>query len=189
MPKKAIILLAEGFEEVEAVTPADYLRRSGVELCSAAIGESKTVTGAHGVPLNADTTLGELAKQGKAGAASWDAVVIPGGMPGAANLAGSKETGALLLEMAAAGKLVCAICASPAVVLAPLGLLSGKNFTCYPGMEANVKDGRWTEGQVAVDGNIISSRGPGTAGAFALAIIAALLGDAASKQVARAVLL
>ena len=189
MSKKAVVLLAEGFEEVEAVTPIDYLRRAGVEVTIAAIGESLSVKGARGITVNADITLAELSKQGKAKASCWDAVVVPGGMPGATNLAASKETGTLLLEMAGAGKLVCAICASPAVVLAPLGLIAGKNFTCYPGMEKNVTDGKWLEKPAVVDGNIITSRGAGVAGHFAVAIIGELLGEAEAKKTAQAVLL
>jgi 4-methyl-5(b-hydroxyethyl)-thiazole monophosphate biosynthesis len=187
MRKKAIVLLADGFEEVEAITPVDYLRRAGVEVTTAAIGGSLTVTGSHGVPVNADALLGDLAKQGKA--AFWDAVVIPGGMPGAANLAASKEAGALIKEMAVTGKWVCAICASPAVVLSPLGLLTGKKFTCYPGMEEKVQDGQWSEDQVVVDGKIITSRGAGTAGVFAVAVISGLLGAEEGKKAARSVLL
>ena len=189
MTRKAIVLLADGFEEVEAITPIDYLRRAAVEVTAAAIGEKLAVKGAHGVLVSADTILGELAKQGKNYAASWDAVIIPGGMPGAANLAASKAAGALLAEMAAADKYVCAICASPAVVLAPLGVLSGKRFTCYPGMEAQVRDGIWSEDRVVIDGSIITSRGAGTAGEFAVAIISAMLGEAEGKRVAEAVLL
>jgi 4-methyl-5(b-hydroxyethyl)-thiazole monophosphate biosynthesis len=111
-------------------------------------------------------------------------------MPGASNIAASKEAGALIAETAAAeGKQVCAICASPAVVLAPLGLLSGKKFTCYPGMEEKVSDGKWTEGRVVIDGNIITSRGAGTAGEFAVAVIGQLLGDEAGDKIAASVLL
>ena len=189
MAKKAVVLLAEGFEEVEAVTPIDYLRRAGVEVTTAAIGESQAVKGSRGIPVNADTTLAGLAKQGKADAASWDAVVIPGGLPGATNLAASKEVGALIKGMAAAGKWVCAICASPAMVLAPLGLLSGKKFTCYPGKEQTVKDGTWAEDRVVIDGNIITSRSAGTAGNFAIAIIGKLLSEAEGKKIAESVLL
>ena len=189
MVKKIVVLLAEGFEEVEAVTPIDYLRRAGVEVTTAAIGESLTVKGSRGIPVIADTTLAELTKQGKTGVSSWDAVVIPGGIPGASNLAASKETGTLLKEMAAAGKWICAICASPAMVLAPLGLLSGKKFTCYPGREKNIKDGEWSGDRVVVDGNIITSRGAGTAGNFAITIIEKLLGEAEGKKIEAAVLL
>jgi 4-methyl-5(b-hydroxyethyl)-thiazole monophosphate biosynthesis len=188
MPKKVIVFVAEGFEEVEAVTPIDYLRRAGLEVTVAAIGGNRLVTGSHGIALTADTSLGELAKQGRAGAA-WDAVLLPGGMPGAANLAASKETAALVKDMAAAGKWVAAICASPAVVLAPLGLLAGRRFTCYPGMETRVEGARWTQEPVVVDGNIITSRGAGTAGRWAVEIIGALLGPAEGEKTARSVLL
>jgi 4-methyl-5(b-hydroxyethyl)-thiazole monophosphate biosynthesis len=187
MTKKAIILLADGFEEVEALTPIDYLRRAGVEVTAAAIGDSLTVKGRwSGLKVTADTTLAEIAKGGTGG---WDAVVLPGGMPGAANLAASKETGALLKEMAACGKLICAICASPALVLSPLGLLAGKKFTCYPGMEEKAREGKWSDKRVVADGNIITSRGAGTAGEFAIAIIEKLIDGAAAKKIAETVLL
>jgi 4-methyl-5(b-hydroxyethyl)-thiazole monophosphate biosynthesis len=189
MPKKVIVLLAGGVEEVEAVTPIDYLRRAGLELTTAAIGKNRVVTGSHGIPLTADATLEELAGEGRAGAGSWDAILLPGGMPGAANLAASKEAGALLKDMAAAGKWVGAICASPAVVLAPLGLLAGRRFTCYPGMETRVSGAQWTEDSVAVDGNIITSRGAGTAAKWAVEIIGKLLDPAEGEKVARSVLL
>ncbi|MDR0442538.1 MAG: DJ-1/PfpI family protein [Treponema sp.] len=182
MAKKTIVLLADGFEEVEAVTPIDYLRRAGVEVTTAAIGKSASVKGARGIQINADITL-------EGHDAAWDAVVLPGGMPGASNLAASKETSALIKIMAADGKLICAICASPAVVLFPLGLLSGKKFTCYPGLEEKVKDGVWSEHKVVIDGNIITSRGAGTAGHFAVAIIEKLLDEETAKKIADSVLL
>jgi 4-methyl-5(b-hydroxyethyl)-thiazole monophosphate biosynthesis len=183
MKKKALVLLAEGFEEVEAVTPVDYLRRAGIEVITAAVGQNITVKGARSVSLLADIFLTGL----KAG--EYDAVVIPGGMPGAVNIEASGEAGAFIKEMAAEGKMVCAICASPAVVLAPLGLLAGKKFTCYPGMEAKVTGGIWLDERVVRDGNIITSRGAGTAGEFAVAIISTLLDETASKKIAEAVLL
>ncbi|GHV58019.1 DJ-1 family protein [Spirochaetia bacterium] len=194
MPKKVIILLAEGFEEVEAVTPIDYLRRAGLEVTTAGIGANRTVTGSHGIQVIADKTLGELAKAGKTTAADWDAVLIPGGLPGATNLAADKETGALLKKMAAAGKTVAAICASPAVVLAPLGILADKRFTCYPGMEKTVTGAHWSEDRVVIDtgdagGSIITSRGAGTAAGFAIAVIGKLLDEAEGKKIAASVLL
>ncbi|MDR0456960.1 MAG: DJ-1/PfpI family protein [Treponema sp.] len=188
--KNAIVLLAEGFEEVEAVTPIDYLRRAGITVTIAAVGAigggDLSVKGARGITVNADAVLQDLIKRQ---AASYDAVIIPGGMPGAANIAASPEAGALIKEMAAAGKLVCAICASPAVVLAPLGILSGKKFTCYPGMEEKVLDGKWTDERVAIDGNIVTSRSAGTAGEFAVAIITQLLSQAEGDKIAQTVLL
>jgi 4-methyl-5(b-hydroxyethyl)-thiazole monophosphate biosynthesis len=186
MVKKALVLLADGFEEVEAITPIDYLRRAGVEVTVAAIGESMTVTGRWtGLKVQADTTLSKATGE-------WDAVILPGGMPGASNLAASKETGLLLKEMAAANKLICAICASPAVVLAPLGLLDGKRFTCYPGMEKKLSSdilSSFFGDRVVVDENIITSRGAGTAGEFAIAIIEELLDENAAVKVAETVVL
>jgi len=186
MAKKAIVLLAEGFEEVEAVTPIDYLRRAGVEVTIVAISFIMTVKGAQGIKVDADTTLAGIDDDETD---SWDAVIIPGGSNGAANLAASNQTGALLKNMAASGKLVCAICASPAVVLSPLGLLAGKKFTCYPGLEEKVKEGKWSNERVVVDGNIITSRSAGTSGEFAVAIIEKLLDEEAAKKIADAVLL
>ena len=185
MPKKAIVLLAEGFEEVEAVTPIDYLRRAGVEVTTAAVSIIMTVKGSRGVKVDADTELATI----DSGSANWDAVILPGGANGAANIAASQDAVKLIKNMAADGKLVCAICASPAVVLAPLGLLAGKKFTCYPGLEEKVKDGKWSDERVVVDGNIITSRSAGTTGEFAVAIIKKLIDEAAGKKVADAVLL
>jgi 4-methyl-5(b-hydroxyethyl)-thiazole monophosphate biosynthesis len=191
MAKKIAVLLAEGFEEVEAVTPIDYLRRAGLELTTVSTGKSKLVTGSHGIPLNADILFSDL---GDRGAVFWDAVILPGGMPGASNLAASAAVGKFLKDIAAAGKIVAAICASPAVVLAPLGLLAGRRFTCFPGMEKKVdlllnSGGRWSEERVVVDGNTVTSRGAGTAGAFAVALIGILLGEEEGKAIARTVLL
>jgi len=187
MAKKAIVLLADGFEDVEAVTPIDYLQRAGIEVTTVSISDSLTVTSKWGgIKVTAVATLAQIAKQGTSG---YDAIILPGGMPGTANLAASKETGSLVKEMAAGGKLVCAICAAPALVLAPLGLLDGKKFTCYPGMEEKAANGKWSGDRVVTDGNFITSRGAGTAGEFAVAIIEKLLDKAAAQKIAEAVLL
>jgi 4-methyl-5(b-hydroxyethyl)-thiazole monophosphate biosynthesis len=184
MEKKVLVLLADGFEEVEAITPIDYLRRAGITVVSAALGPSKTVTGARGVPVNAEITLEEAG-----GAASYEGVLIPGGLPGASNLAASAAVGALIKDFAAADKWVCAICAAPAVVLAPLGLLRGRRFTCYPGVEGDVSDGEWSADPVVVHGKIITSRAAGTAALWALTIIRRILGEEEAKRVASSVLL
>jgi len=187
--KSAIVLLADGFEEVEAVTPIDYLRRAGIEVTIAAVSGNLPVKGARGIVVDADVTLYDLLVNQQETVAIYDAIIIPGGMPGSTNIAASPEAGTLIMEMAAAGKLICAICAAPAVVLAPLGILSGKKFTCYPGMEKTVQGGRWTDERVAIDGSIITSRGAGTAGEFAAAIIGQLLGETEADRIAQAVLL
>jgi len=187
MEKKAVVLLADGFEDVEAITPIDYLQRAGIKVTTVSVSENCSVTSRWGgIKLIADTTLAECRQQGSQ---NWDAVILPGGIPGATNLAASKDVNALLLEMADAGKLICAICASPVIVLAPLGLLAGKKFTCYPGLENNVKQGEWSDDNTVIDGNIITSRSAGTSGHFAISIIKKLLGEDAAKKVIDAVLL
>jgi 4-methyl-5(b-hydroxyethyl)-thiazole monophosphate biosynthesis len=189
MSKRVIVFLADGFEEVEAITPIDYLRRAGIEVCTLALGREKTVTGSHGIKVLAEGSLPELVKQGKTAATAWDGVLLPGGMPGAANIAASAEAGSLVTEFARGGKWVCAICASPAVVLAPLGLLTGRRFTCYPGMEKEVSGGQWSEDPVVIHENIITSRAAGTAGLWATAITGKLLDEGTAKKTAAAVLL
>ncbi|MDR3277115.1 MAG: DJ-1/PfpI family protein [Treponema sp.] len=189
MAKKALVLLADGFEEVEAVTPIDYLRRAGVAVTVATVAGSLAVRGSHGITVTADALLSGL------GSGGWDAVVLPGGMPGASNLAASAPAGQILRDTAAAGKLVAAICASPAVALAPWGLLDGRRWTCYPGMEdrafaaAPALKAGWTDIRVVTDGNIITSRGAGTAGLFATAIIARLVDEEAARKISASVLM
>ncbi|MDR2049901.1 MAG: DJ-1/PfpI family protein [Treponema sp.] len=189
MTKNALVFLAEGFEEVEALTPVDYLRRAGIEVTTASITASRTVKGARGVPVVTDALLEDLSKQGRLSPEAWDAVFIPGGMPGASNLAACPAVGKIFKEMAEAGKIFAAICASPAVVLAPLGLLEGKNFTCFPGLEDTVKGGKHSLEKVVVDGNLITSRAPGTAAAFALALIEKLAGPVTAKKIVEDTLL
>jgi len=183
--KKAIVLLADGFEDVEAVTPIDYLRRAGIEVTTASISKTQTVTSKWGgIKLTADTILTEQIINSE-----WDAVILPGGMPGAVNLAASKDVTALLQKTAEAGRLVCAICASPVLVLAPLGILAGKKFTCYPGLEEKVTNALWQKDRVVVDGSIITSRAAGTTGEFALAIVEKLLDKEAAKKLSDILLL
>ena len=189
MGKKALCFLAEGFEEVEAVTPIDYLRRAGVEVTVAAIGTEKTVTGSRHISIMADTTIAALENEGLFRTESWDAVFVPGGMPCAVNLAASVAAGNFYKEMAGKGKIIAAICASPAVFLAPLGLLQGKKFTCYPGLENKVSGGIWLEDKVVVDGNLVTSRAAGTAVFFALALVELLEGKEAANKLTAAALL
>jgi len=194
MGKKALVFLADGFEEMEAIIPVDCLLRAGVEVVIAAIRTSLSVTGSHGITVTANTTIAALNKSGSLNPAGWDCVFIPGGMPGASNLAACVPAGAVFREMAKAGKPIAAICASPAVFLAPLGLLEGKRFTCYPGMEKKpdgsiVGGGIWLEERVVIDGNLITSRAAGTAAEFALALVEKLAGSDAAKKLKSAALL
>lgn len=182
--KKACILLAEGFEEVEAITPADYLRRAGVEVTILGVG-GREIKGSHGITVSADATL-----DSEKDAPLFDAVILPGGMPGAKHLAESKDVVDLIQHHYAAGRIVAAICAAPAVVLhGACNLLQGKRFTGFPGTESQVKGGLPLAERVVIDGNLITSRSAGTAGEFAVAIAAALVGGKAAGSVAESVLL
>jgi len=195
MGKKAFVLLADGFEDVEAITPIDYLQRAGIEVTTVSISQSQTVTSRWGgIKLHANTTIADFLKVSAEEKIEWDAVICPGGMPGAANLAASGEVSELLKKMSANNKLTCAICAAPVVVLSPLGLLKNKKFTCYPGMEEKAAEGVTHGGvfcneRVVVDGNIITSRAAGTTGEFAIAIIEKLLDKETAKKIADTVLL
>jgi len=161
---------------------------------TAAIGKSLAVKGSHGIQITADALLDDLLAERKLLPSAWDGVVVPGGLPGADNLAASRETGGVITEMAAQGRLICAICAAPARVLAPLGLLKGRKFTCFPGEEEKATSvssasygAQWKEDRVVVDGIFITSRGAGTAGEFACAIVEKLTGE--GKKLAERVLL
>ncbi|MEI6386524.1 MAG: DJ-1 family glyoxalase III [Spirochaetota bacterium] len=185
--KQACVFLAEGFEEVEALTPVDYLRRAGVEVTTLAIG-SLRVTGSHGIEVAADLSVADAA--GPAAGRDWDAVVVPGGQPGSSNIAASKEAIAIIMRQSARGGLVAAICAAPAVVLhGACGLLAGRRFTGYPGTEASVTGATFVPDRVVVDGNLITARAAGCAGEFSVAIVESLLGRDAAGELAGKVLL
>ncbi|HQB07509.1 MAG TPA: DJ-1/PfpI family protein [Rectinema sp.] len=180
--KTACILLAEGFEEVEAITPADYLRRAGIDVTIAGI-TGKRVRGCHGIIIETDSGQEALDKD-------YDAILIPGGMPGARNLAENALVRGLIIRHYKKGKIIAAICASPALVLhAACNLLEGKKFTGYPGTEDQIKGGHFFPERVVVDGNIITSQGPGTAGEFAISIISLLEGPQKANEVAQHTLL
>jgi 4-methyl-5(b-hydroxyethyl)-thiazole monophosphate biosynthesis len=179
--KKVVILLAPGFEEVETVTPFDYLRRAGLEVKFAGIG-GREIPSSRGMVIRADLLLEEVR------AADFDAVVVPGGQPGSNNLAATPLVLELIKTLSAAGKVVGAICAAPAVVLGKTGLLTGRRFTCFPGMETQVTGGHFTEDRVAVDGNIVTSRAAGTSAEFALALVTLLAGSEAADKIVAATL-
>lgn len=164
------IFLANGFEEVEALTTVDLLRRAGITVTMISIHEQRMVTGAHMISVEADAVLTEV------GDMNFDGLVLPGGMPGTLNLQNHETVCAMVREYHAKGKMVAAICAAP-TVFGYLGLLDGKKATCYPGMEDGLKNAIWCEDPVVTDGNIITSRGVGTAIDFSAAIIRYLLKD------------
>jgi len=181
MQKSALIFLAEGFEEIEAVTCIDILRRAAVEVTIAGLS-ANPVVGSRGVRLNADQDVDSVDE-------TFDAYVLPGGGPGAVNLARCKKVQMILRDAERQGKIIAAICASPAVVLSPLGLLKNKSATCYPGMQKDFpSDAHFMPEAVVVDGNLITSRGPATAMEFALTMVEHLAGPDVRHQVARATL-
>ncbi len=149
------ILLAEGFEETEMIAPLDLLRRAGVAVQTVGI-TGKEVVGAHGIKICADILPEEVNPDLCRG------VILPGGMPGTTNLMEASFVRELLLECNQKGGLLAAICAAP-MILGELGLLQGKRAACFPGFEEHLKGAVVTKDPVAVDGNVITSRGAGTA--------------------------
>ena len=173
--KTAIVLLADGFEEVEAITPIDFLRRAGITVTSLSISDSLEVRGGHDIVVKADGLLKDWRGE-------VDAIVVPGGGVGSKNLAASHSVAAVLKTQVAQQGLVAAICAAPVVVLGPLGILDGKKFTCFPGMETSISSGKFSLERVVQDGQLICSRAAGTSAEFAEAIIAALLGPGSAQK-------
>ena len=181
MPGKVIVVLADGFEEIEAVTPIDVLRRAGLEVITAGVGGQR-VTGSHGITVETDTVIEDIVDLP-------DAVVLPGGMPGAENLAKSTHLRELLKRMDADSRHIGAICAAPAVALAPTGILDGRKATCYPGFEARFNEAiQFSAERVIADGNVVTSRGPGTALEFALTLAGRLAGAETAAELTEGML-
>ena len=180
--KKVFIFLAEGFEETEAVATMDIMLRGDLDVTSVSISGKLPVTGAHGIAVNADTLFE------KADISSGDMLVLPGGMPGAANLNAHAGVKSALEQYAASGKKIAAICAAP-LVLGGLGLLQGKKATAYPSFEPTLTGATFVKSPVVKDGNIITGRGPGFVFEFGLAIVEELQGKAKADEVAEGLLL
>ncbi len=153
------IHLAEGFEETEAITPTDILRRGGVEVQLVSMTNNLVVTGAHGIKLTADILFEDADYD------SCEMIVLPGGMPGTLNLQQHSELCDKIKEFAVKGKFVAAICAAP-MILGEMNLLENRHATIYPEMEEHLKKAKVLKDAVVVDDNIITSRGPATAAKF-----------------------
>lgn len=173
---RSFIFLANGFEEIEALTVVDVMRRAGMDIKTVSITDHHDVTGAHGITVKADFTF----KEADYADSEW--LICPGGMPGSTNLHEFAPLGDLLKVHK--GK-IAAICAAPAVVLAPLGLLEGKEATCYPGFEDEARKYGAIIRDVPVMNleKLVTGNGPSSALHFALAIVANSMGDNAAQQV------
>jgi DJ-1 family protein len=173
---KACVFLADGFEETEAFTPYDLLKRAGVETVTIGMG-SKNVVSSHGLHVTADLSDDEYT-------ADYDVLILPGGLPGATNLASSKTVRAALLRQRSDDRYIAAICASPAAVLGPLGLLDGYEATCYPGCDKDFfPEFKFSRDLVVKSGKLITGKGPGAAWPFGLKIIETLLGPVTLEKI------
>ena len=161
---KVYIFFADGFEDIEGLTVVDLMRRAGIDIQTVSIKETKEIRTSHGIDLLTDRTFGEC------DFSDADMLVIPGGMPGTLNLGASDMVNKVIKKFAGEGKIVAAICAAPSV-LGAAGLLEGRHATCHPGFEEKLTGAITSEDAVVVDGNIITSRGMGTAIDFGLAIV------------------
>ena len=175
------VYLADGFEEIEALTVVDVLRRAGVDTRTVSIMRDLTVTGAHDVPVVADTLFEDASLE------QCEMLVLPGGGPGTRRLAEHDGLAKALVESAGNGKWIAAICAAP-LVLAKHGLLEGKRAVIFDGMEADLAGAVYKKENVVQDGNLVSSRGPGTAMDFALKLAGLLMGNAAAAKIRSALL-
>lgn len=174
---KALVVMAEGFEEIEAITVVDILRRGGVEVVTASLADTKGVTGAHGVTVKVDAPFSE------AGPAQYDAVVLPGG-PGTENMRRSAKLVERLRRQKEEGGLICAICAAPIVLVEAEVLEPEQHVTCYPSCVMDI-DRPSADVPVVADGNVITGQAPGAATLFGLVVLKALEGESVARKVAR----
>ena len=162
--KTIFVFLADGFEEIEALTPVDILRRAGLSVKTVSVMGDQVVAGAHGVPVMADMMFDEV------NAEDAEMILLPGGLPGATNLDAHQGLSQMIMDFAREEKPLAAICAAP-LVFGNRGLLEGKKATCYPGFETYLKGAQYTAALVEKDGNFITGKGPGAAMEFAFAIV------------------
>jgi 4-methyl-5(b-hydroxyethyl)-thiazole monophosphate biosynthesis len=174
----ALALLAEGFEEIEAFTPVDLMRRAGVEVVVASLADHRHVNGRSDITAHADATLAEVGDQ------LFDLLFIPGG-PGVKNLRADPRVRAVVERHAAAGKLLAAICAAPTVLNAS-GLLEGRRYTAHFSAAGELPR-ILADQRVVVDGNILTSRGAGTALDFGLLLVEKLVSAEKSREIARSI--
>lgn len=180
---RVIVLLAEGFEEIEALTPVDYLRRTGVEVDMVALTEDLIVEGAHGIKVVANKQINEVLDYD-----NYNGVIIPGGLPGATNLRDDNRVIKLVEKFNEKKRLVAAICAGP-IVLARAGIIKERCVTSYPGFQKDLADGKYKQDIIVQDGNIITARGPAIAVYFAIRISEYLQGIEKAEELKKSILL
>lgn len=175
---KTVIFLAEGFEEIEALTVVDLLRRAGIDITTASVTDAKSVTGSHNITVIADALFNEIDFD------STDMLILPGGMPGTTNLDNCAPLKEQIKRFNDEGRMLAAICAAP-TVYGKMGLLQGKKATCFPGRESDLLGADVQTTETVKDGNFITSRGMGTAISFGLAIISHFQGADAADEMAK----
>ena len=174
------ILLADGFEEIEALTPLDILRRAGLDVKTVAIG-SKIAVGSHKIPVICDLFASEVAPN------EVSLLILPGGMPGTTNLDASDFTDTLISAVSKNGGRIAAICAAP-LILGKRGLLEGKEAVCYPGFENELKGAKISKKSVVTDGKITTAKGMGVALEFSLELVRLILGEKESDDISSSVM-
>lgn len=176
--KKAYLFFATGFEEVEALTVVDLLRRASVECKTVSVTGSYEVTSSHNVTVRADLLFEE------ANLSDGDMIILPGGIPGTPNLKAHKGLADLILEYHKDGKYLAAVCAAP-TIYGEMGLLEGKKATCFPTLEDGLVGATWLEQPVVCDGQFITSRGMGTSIDFGLSILSKLADEETAKTIGK----
>jgi len=175
------VILADGLEEIEAITPIDFLRRAGIEVITVGVG-NLFIKGSHGITLKADMELKDFSSD-------TEALLIPGGMPGSAHIAAEERVINIVRNFNEKEKLVAAICAAPALVLGRAGILKDRRFTCYPGFEDKAGPfGEYSTDRIVQDGHVITACGVGCAAEFSARVIAYLRGEEKAGEVMRATL-
>lgn len=179
---KTYVFFADGFEEMEAFSAVDLLKRAGLEVEMITVTSDEIVKGAHGISVLCDRNIENCDFY------DADLIVLPGGLPGATTLSECKSLQKLILKFAAENKPIAAICAAP-MALGKLGVLKGRKATCYPGFDKYLEGAEYTGAMVERDGNIITGKGPGAAMKFALALVEMMAGKEKLKELEEAMCL